>query len=44
MLLSALALPYYERLVNERTTSQYLDKVKKRIAELNAAAPKGSRP
>lgn len=41
---NALALPYYDRLVKEFTTSQYLERAKKRVVELKAAAPKGSRP
>jgi len=41
---NALALPYYDRLTKEFTTSQYLDKAKKRMAEIKATAPKGSRP
>lgn len=38
---NALALPYYDRLVKEFTSSRYLDRAKKRIAELKASAPKG---
>lgn len=41
---NAMALPYYDRLVKEFTSSQYLEKAKKRMVEIKAAAPKGSRP
>ncbi len=41
---NALALPYYDRLVKEFTTSDYLERAKKRIVELKATAPKASRP
>ena len=38
---NALALPYYDRLVKEFTSSDYLERAKKRIAEIKAGAPKG---
>lgn len=37
---NAIALPYYDRIVKEFTTSEYLEKAKKRIAEIKATAPK----
>jgi outer membrane protein assembly factor BamD len=39
-----LALPLYDRIVKEFTESEYLEKAKKRIAEIKSAAPKTSQP
>ena len=47
---NALALPYYDRLVKEFTSSEYLERAKKRIAEIKGSTPatavkkSGSRP
>jgi len=41
---NAVALPYYDKLLKEFTSSDYLERAKKRIAEIKASAPKGSRP
>jgi len=38
---NALALPYYDRLVKEFTSSEYLERAKKRIAEIKAAPATG---
>lgn len=39
---NALALPYYDRLLKEFTSSDYLERAKKRIAEIKVGAPKAS--
>lgn len=36
---NAIALPWYDRIVKEFTTSEFLEKAKKRIAEIKAATP-----
>jgi outer membrane protein assembly factor BamD len=41
---NAIALPWYDRLVKEFTSSEYLERAKKRIAALKGGAPKASRP